>query len=219
MDEQNKLQIFNFEEQEVRIIMIDNKPWWVARDVCNVLSIQNITQAMHQLNKDEKLTHKGYYANQNRNMWLIDEAGLYTLILRSNKPRAIQFKKWITHDILPTIRKTGVFAINNIFELLKNMDFDDIPTQDRYVYVAQEEYSKRFKIGISKNPDKRVKALNIGNPEKLIIVTMFKAEEAGHLSETKMHKYFSEYHLRGEWFDKNISIQNYPLVDIVAGVH
>ena len=105
---ENQLAIFTYQENEVRIIKDDNgDPWWVAREVCNVLDLNNITMALQGLDDDEKLTSTLLMSGQNREVWLVNESGLYALILRSNKPEAKKFKRWLTHEVLPAIRKTG----------------------------------------------------------------------------------------------------------------
>jgi prophage antirepressor-like protein len=108
------LQIFNYGSKEIRIIMKDGEPWWVARDVCEVLGIARARQAVeNQIDDDEKLKHVLHASGQNRQVWIINEPGLYSLILRSNKPNAKKFKRWVTHEILPTIRKTGSYSVRD----------------------------------------------------------------------------------------------------------
>ena len=104
---------FMYEDKAVRVLMDDSgEPWWVAKDVCDVLNIENCRDAVGRLDGDEKNTvgisdgiHRG-----NPNVNVINEPGLYTLIIRSNKPEAKRFKRWITHEVLPSIRKTGSYS-------------------------------------------------------------------------------------------------------------
>jgi hypothetical protein len=93
----------------------------------------------------------------------------------------------------------------SVMDLIEDMDIEDMPS-DRFVYVAQESESGRFKVGISKDPESRVKNLNVGNPEKLSLVAVFKATEFGYLSETKAHEALKDYRLKGEWFSKDAPI-------------
>lgn len=99
---------FTFESKEIRIIPDESgNPWWVAKDVCDVLNIANPTQAVQQLDDDERaMKNIGRQGDVN----IINESGLYTLIIRSNKPEAKKFRKWITSEVLPAIRKTGSYA-------------------------------------------------------------------------------------------------------------
>lgn len=95
--------------------------------------------------------------------------------------------------------------IAQINDLISSMDVEDLPP-DRYVYVARELVSGRYKVGISKDPEARLKELNIGNPEELILITSYKATESGYLSESLAHKALESYHLRSEWFDSSADL-------------
>ena len=125
----NALQVLDFNEQTVRIIMRDGEPWWVAKDVCDILELTNPTETLKALDDDEKMTLRISDINDDGKMIvrdsvvhlgkrggaqflnLVSESGLYTLIIRSNKPEAKQFKRWITHEVIPSIRKTGSYVM------------------------------------------------------------------------------------------------------------
>lgn len=83
------------------------KVWFVGIDVCNLLGLTNPTESLKSLDDDEKLTSELLRAGQRRSVTIISESGLYNLVFRSNKPEAKNFKKWITKEVIPTIRKTG----------------------------------------------------------------------------------------------------------------
>ncbi|MYR28639.1 MULTISPECIES: BRO family protein [unclassified Streptomyces] len=106
--------VFTFPEtaQHVRSVMIDAEPWWVAADVCAVLEIANPSQAVSYLDEDERdstlITNEG--GGQSRPANIVNEPGLYSLILRSRKPQAKAFKRWITHEVIPSIRRTGSYS-------------------------------------------------------------------------------------------------------------
>ncbi|MED1480777.1 MULTISPECIES: phage antirepressor [Bacillus] len=106
-------QIFNYQDQEVRTVIQDGQPWFVAKDVCDVLEIGNPSQALSRLENDEKNTIILNEGIGNPNKTIVNEPGLYTLILGSRKPEAKQFKRWITHEVIPTIRKTGGYVAND----------------------------------------------------------------------------------------------------------
>lgn len=93
----------------VQIELIDNNPWFVVKDVCNILDIGNTSKAVLNLDEDEKLTLLLVRSGQKRAMSLVNESGLYNLIFRSNKPEAKVFRKWVTSEVLPSIRKTGKY--------------------------------------------------------------------------------------------------------------
>lgn len=99
--------VFTFPEtaQHVRSVMIDGDPWWVAADVAEVLELGNLHSSLAQLDDDERSLHT--VESGQRSMSIINEPGLYSLILRSRKPQAKAFKRWITHEVLPAIRETG----------------------------------------------------------------------------------------------------------------
>ncbi|MET4670745.1 BRO family protein [Streptomyces sp. PvR018] len=106
--------VFTFPEtaQHVRSVMIDGEPWWVAADICAVLEIGNPSQAVSYLDEDERdstlISSEG--GGQYRSTNVINEPGLYSLILRSRKPQAKAFKRWITHEVIPSIRRTGSYS-------------------------------------------------------------------------------------------------------------
>lgn len=104
------LQVFNFEKKDVRVVMKSDTPWWVAKDVCDILELNNITEALRGLDSDELATAILKSGGQGREMRLISESGLYTLIMRSNKPEARRFRKWVTSEVLPTTRKHGIYT-------------------------------------------------------------------------------------------------------------
>lgn len=97
--------LFNYEGYQVRTVMKNEEPWFVVTDVCQVLALSNPTESLRALDDDEKSTLRISEGGPERN--IINEAGLYTLIIRSNKTEAKQFKRWVTHEVLPSIRKTG----------------------------------------------------------------------------------------------------------------
>lgn len=107
----NALQTFTNEElnANIRVVEIDGEFWFIATDVCKALDIQNTTQALKQhLDEDERSIFKiGRQGETN----IVNEPGLYNLILGSRKPEAKQFKRWITHEVLPSIRKTGKYEL------------------------------------------------------------------------------------------------------------
>lgn len=108
----SELTVFSYEKNEVRTVQVDGKQWFVAKDVCDILELNNMTEAMRGLDSDELTSVIMKSGGQNREMKAVSEAGLYSLILRSRKPGAGAFKRWITHEVLPAIRKTGSYAAN-----------------------------------------------------------------------------------------------------------
>nr|UVN04805.1 MAG: antirepressor protein KilAC domain protein [Bacteriophage sp.] len=104
-----KIQTFNFNNASMRTLTDENgDPWFVAKDVCDILGLENSRKATAELEPDEKNTvtiSDGIPGNPNKT--IISEPGLYKLIMRSRKPEAKTFQRWITHEVLPQIRRTG----------------------------------------------------------------------------------------------------------------
>ena len=112
----NALQVFTYKTHNVRTTEIDGEIWFVAADVCDILELSNPTEALRALDEDEKMTlrntegHSGQRGGaQSYNV--INEPGLYKVAFKSRKPEAKNFTRWVTHDVLPTIRKTGSYTI------------------------------------------------------------------------------------------------------------
>jgi prophage antirepressor-like protein len=101
---------FSFENQSVRTLVINDSPWFVAADVCAVLELKNVTMTLRQLDDDEQaLSSIEGLSRGNETANIISESGLYALILRSRKPKAKVFRKWVTSEVLPAIRQTGAY--------------------------------------------------------------------------------------------------------------
>lgn len=105
----NEIQRFEFKGAALRTLTDENgEPWFVAKDVCDVLELSNVGQALARLDDDEKSSitlNDGTPGNPNKA--IVSESGLYALVLASRKPEAHEFKRWVTHEVLPQIRKTG----------------------------------------------------------------------------------------------------------------
>lgn len=107
----NEIQIFSNETfGQLRTIKINGEIWFVAKDVCDALEIKNSRDALTRLDTDEKNTVVLTDGIGNPNKSVVNEYGLYTLVLSSRKPEAKTFKRWVTHDVLPSIRKTGQYS-------------------------------------------------------------------------------------------------------------
>ncbi|GIO25300.1 BRO family protein [Oceanobacillus sp. J11TS1] len=113
-----------FEGNQLRIVEQNNEPWFVAKDVCGILEINNSRQALSRLDEDEKAGVTLNDGSQNRTYQAVNEFGLYNLVLSSRKPEAKQFKRWITHEVIPSIRKHGAYATPSTIEnIISDPDF------------------------------------------------------------------------------------------------
>lgn len=111
------IQIFKNEQfGEVRTITKDGEPWFVANDICKVLGHTNSRVAVASLDEDEKGVSKVYTLGGEQQMTVVNEAGMYQLVIRSNLPAAKAFKRWITHEVIPTIRRHGAYVTETTIE-------------------------------------------------------------------------------------------------------
>ncbi len=109
----NELQIFNYHDNEIRTIEKEDGIWWVLADVCKVLGLQKPSMVAERLDDDERgkfdLPRQG-------ESWIINESGLYNVIIRSDKAEAVPFRRWVTHEVLPSIRKHGAYMTPETLE-------------------------------------------------------------------------------------------------------
>ncbi|MDP0171645.1 BRO family protein, partial [Glaesserella parasuis] len=124
MSQSTQLSTFNFEQSSIRVIAVNNEPWFVAKDVCDTLGIKNPTQALENLDEDERamfnigLDQRVNFDNRVSEINIVSESGMYTLILRCRdavKKGSVphRFRKWVTAEVLPQIRKTGQYLQNS----------------------------------------------------------------------------------------------------------
>lgn len=118
---ETNLQVFYNEESNVNIRMeeISNQPWFIAKDVCTALELSEVSNTVKRLDDDEKLARIVFVSGQGREMWFINESGLYNLIFQSRKPNARAFRKWVTNEVLPKIRQTGQYRIEGEAECMR----------------------------------------------------------------------------------------------------
>lgn len=107
-----ELQTFNFEELPVRTLEVDGEPYFIGKDVADILGYANGRDALSKhVDAEDKLTSQIATAGQNRNVTIINESGLYSLIFSSKLENAKRFKRWVTSEVLPTLRKTGTYQV------------------------------------------------------------------------------------------------------------
>ena len=126
----NSMQLFADKGFKIRVIMRLGDPWFVAKDACDCLEIADVSQACKNLDDDEKqvvarspeLSLLFTESSNAPTMTLISESGLYALVMRSNKPKAKVFRKWVTSEVLPSIRKTGGYGIRTVDDMINDPD-------------------------------------------------------------------------------------------------
>jgi prophage antirepressor-like protein len=148
---------FEYESQDISVVMDDvGDPWWIASDVCTVLELTDVSKTLERLDADEKLMRKVFVSGQNRDMWTVNEPGLYSIIIRSNKPDAKKFKRWITHEVLPSIRKTGKYEVGQASELdliiqsaqeLKKIEAQQIKHDQRLQVLEAKQHTNSGETG------------------------------------------------------------------------
>ena len=111
-----EVQEFKYESQNIRTIYLDGEIWFIGLDICNVLEIKNPSDAFSRLNKADLGTTEISYGTQFRNLVIVNESGLYDIVLDSRKPEAKRFRRWITKDVLPAIRKTTTQEMSKNWE-------------------------------------------------------------------------------------------------------
>lgn len=117
---ESNIQIFDYKNFKVRTVQKDGEPWFVLKDVCGVLNLGTPTRVAERLDGDEvSLTHLTDSIGRQQETTIINEPGLYNVVLRSDKPEAKPFRKWVTGEVLPSIRKHGLYATE---DLLANPD-------------------------------------------------------------------------------------------------
>lgn len=105
----SELQVFSYQNKNVRTLIIDDAIWWVLKDVCDVINIKNPADTYNRLDDDEKGVGLVDTLGGKQRMNIVNESGLYSVILRSDKEEAKPFRRWVTADVLPTIRKHGAY--------------------------------------------------------------------------------------------------------------
>ena len=135
----NDLQIFNSPDfGQIRTIQQNGEPWFVGKDVAKILGYERADNAIrNHVDDEDKLMHQISASGQNREMYIINESGLYSLILSSKMPKAKEFKRWVTSEVIPAIRKTGKYEA-----MAQAVPINDEPVTD----FTQLEFDQRIRI-------------------------------------------------------------------------
>ena len=141
--------LLSFERTVVRTLQLDGEPWFVAANVCAVLGLDNVTMVLKRLDADEQalISIEGF-SRGNDQVNVINESGLYSLTLTSRKPNAKRFKRWVTSEVLPTIRKTGSYGVAAAPAALSTLDILNIAMQSekgRLLTIEQRDHAIQTK--------------------------------------------------------------------------
>ena len=146
----SELAVFQFRDKfPVRVSDRDGAPWFVAADVCKALDLANPRNAVARLDEDERATVQISDGGQPRKFNIISESGLYALIIRSNKPEAREFRKWVTAEVLPAIRRTGRYEAAELLPPEPKNDFREISNSTVRMIL---ELNRRIIAGDSPSP-------------------------------------------------------------------
>lgn len=167
----NNIQIFNNTEfGEIRTFIVNEEPYFLGKDIATILEYTNTAKAIKDhVDNNDKLTERIIMSGQNRNVILINESGLYSLILSSKLPKAKEFKRWVTHDILPTIRKHGIYATDDTLDkIVSNPDFGiRLLTELK----TEREKSKQLQSQIEKDKPKVLFAESVESSVNSVLVS------------------------------------------------
>jgi prophage antirepressor-like protein len=144
------LQVFSYETREIRTVQQDGETWWVLRDVCNALDIKKTADIAERLDIDEVgQTDVENLRGQMVKMIIINESGLYNVILRSDKPEAKKFKRWVTHEVLPAIRRDGGYMVPQLSqnEMILQIAQSNVEFEKRLAAMEQRQADGQRQIG------------------------------------------------------------------------
>lgn len=221
----NELQVFNSSEfGNVRVVQVDGEPWFVAADVCRALKISNSRDAVARLDDDEKGIGSTDTLGGKQGMQIINEPGLYTLVLGSRKPEAKTFKRWVTHEVLPAIRKTGSYKTpTSQQERLEVMKKNSIAREaNLWLRIAQNTSNGTYKeicnayaantlagrevFELPKATEKTYSATEIG---KMLGVSKQKIGILSNENDMKTAEYGSWYHDKSPYSGKEVEAFRY----------
>lgn len=222
-----EIQTFNFNAASLRTLTDENgDPWFVAKDVCNILEISNPSDALQSLYDDEKtnLGNSYVWSEPGRRPLIISEPGLYRLVMRSRKPEAKDFQRWVTHEVLPSIRKHGIYATGTtIDQILADPDFGI-----RLLTSLKEERAKRIKAENQvKELEPKAKALDdfTNVPDALLVREAAKLlSNAGTpIGEKELREWLSQhgwmYRHAGTWWAASARVKAGHLVLVESRSH
>lgn len=165
----NELQNFNFNNLQVRTVLIENEPWFVAKDVADILEYSETAQMTRRLDKEDSMSVK--LTGMNMKSTIINESGLYEAIIGSKKKDARKFKRWITHEVLPTIRKHGVYMTDaKAKDILSGNGLADLLLQAGNQIKQLESEKALMQVELAEATEKtRYLDLILDSPDELIV--------------------------------------------------
>ena len=197
----NEVQLFNFENHEVRSLLLNNEPWFVGKDVADVLGYQNGSRDINRhVDEEDRQNYQNGTFDSPRGMTIINESGLYSLVLSSKLPSAKKFKRWVTSEVLPALRKTGSYSIQPTLPKTYKEALIEL--------VAQVEANEKLELE-NKMKDQQLNELKpkadyydqILQSKSLVLISQI-AKDYGYGAPTmnkKLHELGVQYKQGGQW--------------------
>jgi hypothetical protein len=191
-----ELQVWQYNAHEIRTVTKEGEPWFVAKDIIILLELDNT--AMRRIDETDKGKESVLTPGGLQPMIVVNESGMYSLVLGSRKPEALTFKRWVTGTVLPQIRKTGSYNLpssKNVYGILRGL-VDDLERQDQQIAAVNQRVDK-ISQGIPALPVPESAALEYVTPTQ--IGRMFSPRMSG--IETNLRLQFAglQYRVGGEW--------------------
>lgn len=214
----NTLQEFKFNQSGVRVVMINDDPWWVLSDVCGVLNLGNPSM-ISCCDNDEMRTLRITEGGPERK--IVNESGLYTIIMRSNKPEAKAFRKWVTSVVLPQIRKTGSYSVQSLSR--KDLALLVIKAEEELEHANTKLIAQQPKVDLAEQCLIAVNSRSVGDTAKALGVgrnTLFSfLRDESILMETNIP--YQKY-INAGWFEVKFApkeqkgvVVNYPVTMVM----
>lgn len=175
--------------------MKEGEPWFVAKDLCQILEINNVSQALTRLEDDEKCIILSDTLGGKQNTSIVSESGVYALLMGSRKAGTSSLRKKMADHLKGS--RVIIDALND-FEVPEDVG-------EMYVYAIKETESGRIKLGISRDPYARLKQMQTGNSQRLQLLAYRKASNRFQ-DEAAIHAKNAQYHIRGEWFSESATL-------------
>lgn len=205
-----KIQVFEYQSNKVRTVDMDGAPWFVLKDVCEVLGLGNSRMVSDRLDEDEKGVSKIDTLGGVQNVTIINESGLYNVILRSDKPEAKPFRKWVTSEVLPSIRKTGSYTMPKLSKEMQALFLLDDRTQKQEARLTALENTMTVDYGQQQTLKKAV--------GRVVVEALGGKTAPAYIDPHVRGKLFSECNRDvQDWFRVN-SVCNVPRKDFTQAV-
>lgn len=192
---------------DVRIVQIGNEPWFVGKDICDILGYQNGSRDINRhVDEEDRQNYQNGTFESNRGLTIINESGVYALILSSKLPQAKEFKRWVTHEVLPSIRKHGAYLTDNALE-------EALTSPDFLIRLAtQLKDEKEARLKAEQKTIEQEKTIEVLKPKadytdmilknnSLVTITQIAKDYgmSGKAMNSKLHEMKIIYNLNGQW--------------------